>query len=92
MVELLVVVGLGVVVVVDVDVDLGVVVVVVVVVVEVVVDFVDSGISAEVDTSSFRAEIPPFSDSLSELLLNIDLRVVVLVVVDASVVLAVVEA
>lgn len=92
MVELLVVVGLGVVVVVVVDVDLGVVVVVVVVVVEVVVDFVDSGISAEVDTSSFRAEIPPFSDSLSELVLNIDLRVVVLVVVDASVVLAVVEA
>lgn len=93
MVELLVLLGLGVVVVVVVDVDLGVVVVVVVVVVvEVVVDFVDSGISAEVDSSSFRAEIPPFSDSLSELLLNIDLRVVVLVVVDASVVLAVVEA
>lgn len=80
---------MGVVVVVVVDVDLGVVVVVVVVV---VVDFEDSGISAEVDTSSFLAEIPPFSDSLSEPLLEIDLRVVVLVVVDASVVPALDEA
>lgn len=79
----------GIVVVVELVVNPGVVVVVVDAAAVLLVT-VDCGVSAEVDSSSLLSDIATLSRSLSELLLKMDRRVVVLVV-DGSVLLAVVE-